>query len=420
MVPDIPTSLNLYGTQRTIIGKKVLILPQQTRVLGTRAGFAGKTSRIFTNSINIMKRLTAALMLSLAVFTATAQSKKVEYKFTEASDLTMVGKLMPDTPNPYHRVDTVKFKGFTKSENKQVRMSAGLSVAFKTDSKTITIKTKYEDRSFPVNTGGLSARGYDLYIRKDGKWLWAASAVAKDNKPDDNVAIIKDMDGTMHECLLYLPVFSEESSIKIGVEKNATIEAIDNPFRHRIGIFGSSFTHGTSTSRAGMSYPDQLSRMTGLQFLSLGCSGNSKLQTYFADVLCAADVDALVFDGFSNPEAPMIKERLFPFIERIQKAHPDIPLIFQRTIRREYRNFNTDRDNNERVKTAMADSLMDIAVKKYKNVYYIKTTCATSEDHEATVDGVHPSDYGYTLWAKSIEKPIKKILKKYSVIKQIL
>ena len=362
-----------------------------------------------------MKRLTAALMLSLAVFTATAQSKKVEYKFTEASDLTMVGKLMPDTPNPYHRVDTVKFKGFTKSENKQVRMSAGLSVAFKTDSKTITIKTKYEDRSFPVNTGGLSARGYDLYIRKDGKWLWAASAVAKDNKPDDNVTIIKDMDGTMHECLLYLPVFSEESSIKIGVEKNATIEAIDNPFRHRIGIFGSSFTHGISTSRAGMSYPDQLSRMTGLQFLSLGCSGNSKLQTYFADVLCAADVDALVFDGFSNPEAPMIKERLFPFIERIQKAHPDIPLIFQRTIRREYRNFNTDRDDNERVKTAMADSLMDIAVKKYKNVYYIKTTCATSEDHEATVDGVHPSDYGYTLWAKSIEKPIKKILKKYGI-----
>ena len=353
-------------------------------------------------------------MLSLVVLTAAAQSKN-DYNFTEASGLTMVGKLMTDTPNPYHRVDTVRFKGFTKAENKQVRMSAGLAIAFKTDSKTITIKTEYRDRSFPVNTGGLSARGYYLYIRKDGQWLWAASAVARDNKPDENVTLIKNMDGSMHECLLYLPTFSEESSIKIGTEKNATIEAIENPFRHRIGIFGSSFTHGTSTSRAGMSYPDQLSRMTGLQFLSLGCSGNCKLQSYFADVLCAADVDALVFDGFSNPEAPMIEERLFPFIEKIQKAHPGVPLIFQHTIYREYRNFNTDRDHNETIKAAMADSLMKIAVKKYKDVYYVTTTCATSKDHEATVDGIHPSDYGYTLWAKSIEKPIKKILKKYGI-----
>ena len=36
----------------------------------------------------------------------------------------MVGKLMPDTPNPYHRVDTVRFKGFTSAENAQVRMSS--------------------------------------------------------------------------------------------------------------------------------------------------------------------------------------------------------------------------------------------------------------------------------------------------------
>ncbi len=361
------------------------------------------------------KFLSAAIALTLTV-AAFAQTKaKVNYTYTEASDLTLVGKLMPDTPNPYHRVDTVKFKGFTKSENKQVRMSSGISVAFKTNSKSIKVKTKYLDRSFPVNTGGLSARGYDLYIHEGDQWLWAGSAVVPDKKPDDSVTIVGYMDGTMHECLLYLPLFSEEASVKIGVEEGSSIEAIENPFRYRIGIFGSSFTHGTSTTRSGMPYPAQLSRMTGLQFLSLGCSGNSKLQPYFADVLCAADVDALVFDGFSNPEAAQIDERLFPFIERIQKAHPDIPLIFQRTIYREYRNYNTDRDRNESAKIAMADSLMKVAVKKYDNVYYITTTCATSDDHQATVDGVHPSDYGYTLWAKSIMKPIRKILRKYGI-----
>ena len=362
-----------------------------------------------------MRKTIAILMLSLTAVTMSAQKKPVKYTFTEASDLTMVGKLMTDTPNPYHRVDTVKFKGFTAGENKQVRMSAGLSVAFRTDSKTITVKTKYLDRGFPTNTGGLAARGYDLYIKKDGKWLWAASKVTSDQKPDDNVVLIGNLDGSMHECLMYLPILSEEKSIQIGVNEGAVIEAIDNPFRHRIGIFGSSFTHGISTSRAGMSYPDQLSRMTGLQFLSLGCSGNCKLQSYFADVLCAADVDAFVFDSFSNPTPEQIEERLFPFIEKVQAAHPGVPMIFQKTIYRESRNFNTGSDKSEGRRMEVVDSLMNIAVKKYADVYFVTATCATAPNHETSVDGIHPSDYGYTLWAESIRKPIVKILRKYGI-----
>ena len=362
-----------------------------------------------------MKRVIALVVLSLAVVSASAQKKQVNYRFTEASSLTMVGKLMPDTPNPYHRVDTVRFKGFTKTENKQVRMSAGLAVAFKTDSKTITVKTKYLDRGFPVNTGGLAARGYDLYIKKDGQWLWAASKVAADQKPDENVVLLGNLDGSMRECLMYLPILSEEESIQIGTEEGSTIEAIENPFRHRIGIFGSSFTHGISTSRAGMSYPDQLSRMTGLQFLSLGCSGNCKLQSYFADVLCAADVDAFVFDSFSNPTPEQIKERLFPFIEKVQAAHPGIPMIFQQTIYRESRNFNTSSAKNEARRMEVVDSLMSIAVKNYPDVYFVKTSCATAPNHETSVDGTHPSDYGYTLWAESIRKPVTKILRKYGI-----
>ena len=163
-----------------------------------------------------------------------------------------------------------------------------------------------------------------------------------------------------------------------------------------------------------MSYPMQLMRWTGIQFLSLGCSGNCKMQPYFADVLCDAKVDALVFDAFSNPNAKMIEDRLFTFIETIQKAHPDIPLIFQQTIYRERRNFDDATDNNESAKQKMAAKLMKEACRKYKNVYFIQTN-ATDRLHETSVDGTHPGDYGYTLWAESIEKPLLKILKKYGI-----
>lgn len=362
----------------------------------------------------IMTRKLLAISMAAALTGAAAFAQN--YTFTEASTLTLTGKLFHDTPNPYHRVDTVKYKGFTPSENLQVRESSGIACAFRTNSSAISVKTVYGTPTYPTNTNGYSARGYDLYIRNaEGQWQYAISGVQNDQNLGKNLELIKDIPEGTHECLLYLPLYSEVNSVQIGVLEGSSIEALPNPFRHRIAIFGSSYTHGSSTSRSGMSYPAQFSRNTGIQLLSLGCSGNCKLQDYFCDVLCGVeDVDAFIFDSFSNPKSPQMRERLFPFIEKLQAAHPGVPLIFQRTIYRENREFSLSKDEGEAVKMVTADSLMAIAVKKYPDVYYI-TPEACSADHNASVDGVHPSNYGYTLWAKSIEKPVLRILKKYGI-----
>lgn len=362
-----------------------------------------------------MKRVLSAIVLcGLSVMALAQNPKKVNFAFTEASDLTLVGKIFENTPNPYHRVDTLVYKGFSKAENLQVRESSGIAVVFRTNSTIISVQTDYATPASPTNTNIISARGYDLYIRQNGEWVYAASGVSHNKKMDENFVLIKDMDGSMHECLMYLPTYSELNSVKIGIDRNASIEALENPFRHRIAIWGSSFTHGSSTTRAGMSYPAQLGRSTGLQLLSLGCSGNCKLQDYFCTALCDVDADAFIFDSFSNPSAGMIEERLLPFIERMVAAHPGKPLIFQQTIRRESVNFNTRSRRFEADKMAMADSLMQIACRKYKDVYFIHPD-ASDPSHNASVDGTHPDNYGYTLWAESIRKPVLKILKKYGI-----
>lgn len=362
------------------------------------------------------------LVISLiALFSMTMHAQKVEYVYTEAADLTLIGKLMPGkTQNPYHRVDTTLYKGFTSRENHLVRMSSGMGCVFKTNSRSIRIKTEYGQMDDPVNTSIISARGYDLYILQDGKWVWASSGVSPRNDLSKAFKIIEDMDGTEHTCLLYFPTYSEVKSIKIGVEKGATMQSAENPFTHRIAIWGSSYTHGSCTSRAGMTYPAQFSRSTGLQLLSLGCSGRCLLQDYFCDVLVDVDAEAFIFDSFSNPRADMIRERLVPFIDRMIAAHPGKPLIFQQTIYRERRNFNTSSDEREQAKMEMAARIFKEIKstpegrKKYKDVYFIiPNACPAS--HEATVDGVHPDNYGYTLWAESIEKPVLNILKKYGI-----
>ena len=70
---------------------------------------------------------------------------------------------------------------------------------------------------------------------------------------------------------------------------------------------------------------------------------------------------------------------------------------------------------NEQSRQDFVDSIMSVAVKRYDNVYFIRKTNATSPTHETSVDGVHPGDYGYTLWAESIIKPVTKILRKYGL-----
>ena len=362
-----------------------------------------------------MKRLLTFVALAVISTVLSAQTpKNVKYRFVEASDLNLIGKIIEDTPNPYHRVDTVQYTGFTKGENNQVRSSAGLAVLFRTNSSVISVKTEFGYMNMGVNTMGVSLRGYDLYIKKNGEWLYAMSKASAVGKEDENLVLIKDMDNSMKECMLYLPIYSEEYSVKIGVQEGASVEALESPFRHRIAIYGSSYTQGISTTRAGMSYPMQLMRMTGLQFLSLGCSGNCKMQPYFGDVLCDADVDAFIFDAFSNPDAQMIEERIVPFIEQVQAAHPGIPLIFQQTIYIESRNFSKSKDADWGAKQVAGARVMKEVMKKYDHVYFIQTN-ATSPDHETSVDGTHPNDYGYTLWARSIEKPLLKILKKYGI-----
>ena len=200
------------------------------------------------------------------------------------------------------------------------------------------------------------------------------------------------------------------------MDEGATITPMENPFRHKIVIFGSSFTHGVSTSRAGMSYPMQIGRNTGLYFCSIACSGNCKLQPYFADYLGdVKDADAMVFDAFSNPDAKMIEERLIPFIERIRAKLPSTPLIFVQTIYRESGNFDLRSRKIEEDKRAMARRQMAEAVKRFDNVYFVDKADLTGTDHVTSADGTHPSDLGYWRWAQNLQPELLKIFRKCGI-----
>ena len=364
-----------------------------------------------------MKKVILSLLLLAAIGSLMSQ----EIRYTEASELNLIGKPFPDTPNPYHRVDTLIYKGFTTTENNQVRCPVGMAVLFKSNTKKITISTDWGYVYNSVSTMPIAYKGYDLYFKNEsGKWQYAASSAGTlpQDKKSDKFTLIDNMDGTEHDFMLYLPMYSEIYSCKIGIDENASIEPLESNFRHRIAVYGSSYTQGVSTSRSGMSWPMQFMRHTGLQIVSLGASGRCLMQPYYTTVLEAIEADAFLFDTFSNPDADMIRERLLPFIERLIKAHPGKPLIFQRTIYRERRNLDTAVEKRESAKAEAVEEMFyeikngkDKA--KYKDVYLI--TPNASDNHETSVDGTHPDNYGYSLWYRSIEEPVRSILTQYGI-----
>lgn len=359
-------------------------------------------------TINVMKRFVFSLLASFFLVTGAS----AQLKYVDATELGLVNKLCP-TENRYHRVDTDKYD-LTKNEANLLRMPAGMALVFRTNSSRIGVRTDFLDYNVTrSSTTAVSQVGYDLYIRRDGEWLYAGSNAPKDAHAEQ--MLIRNMDDSEKECLLYLPLFCELQRIEIGIDEGATIEALPNPFRHRIVIFGSSFTQGTSTGRPGMSYPMIMQRSTGLQFINLGVAGNSKLQQSFARIIGDNDCDAIIVDAFSNPGPEMIRERFLPFVAAIRKAHPHVPVIFLQTIYRERANFDLQERAREEEKRRAAREVFAAAAKIYDGIYFVDEPNLTGTDHITSLDGTHPDDLGYWRWANAIRPRIVKILKKHGI-----
>lgn len=364
--------------------------------------------------IKLQKILYAFWVILLLVALSPLQLQAQDY--TDALSLTVVGKYC-QTQHPWDRLDA--WEGMSEGEKGQARQSAGLAVAFSTNSKSIGVRVVWRKKaSDGGNQGAIAARGFDLYINKDGQWLWAGNGFPRKNTPGEayEVELIQDSGNGDKHCLLYLPLSSEIASLDIVTKEGSWIEADPQPFTGRIAVWGSSYTHGSGAGRCAMTWEAQLSRASGYNFINLGFSGNCKLQPYFADALLDAPaVDAFVFDAFSNPSPDQVRERLEPFVRTFVKARPGVPLIFIQTIYREKRNFSPSYNEREKGKRETADAMMRQMVEKYPDVYWITTTSAASPTHEATSDGSHPDSYGYMLWMESVKAPILEVLHKYGL-----
>lgn len=354
------------------------------------------------------------LLLALVFSLAALQSSEGQIRYVQASDFTLVGHAVNrPSVNPYHRIDTARFS-LPSGVEKQYLCPAGLAVAFRTNSPQITARWSTTPRSLYANMTPIAQRGLDLYIRRDGEWVWAGVGTPSENTHE--AVVVQKMDSSWKECLLYLPLFAELTSLEIGIDEGFSAVPMDDPFRHRVVIYGSSIAHGASGSRSGMAYPARLSRSSGIHFINLGCSGNGKMQREMWDVLVESKPDMLILDCMPNPSAKEIAERTVPFVHYLRDRLPGVPIVLIQTTGRETVNFNHYFANMEAEKRAAArEAARILKEEKVPDFYFIDGEDFLGLDHLGTCDGTHPNDLGFDRMINKIAPKIFKILSRYGI-----
>ena len=362
-----------------------------------------------------MKRILALIAFVFSACVLSAQ----QVRYHDAAGLTVIGKPIP-TSKDFTRIDTSAYRFNDKVIEEYACHSTGLAVLFATDSPLIKAKWVTSQKNASENMTAIAQKGLDLYIRQGGEWVFAGVGRPQmDEGPEYDLhegTIVKDMAPGRKECLMYLPLYDRLDSLSIGVEEGSYVEPLENPFKHRIVVKGSSVTHGLAASRSGMSYAARFGRDNGFYCFNLGFSGKSKLQEEYARYLAdIEDVDAFIFDAFSNPSAEVIHENFDRFVDIIRAAHPDTPLIFMQTERRESRNFDIWREEFEAAKQAAAEEEIRERMKTDKHIYFLPSDDFLGDEHIATSDGSHPTDLGFTYMLESISPKILRILRKYGI-----
>lgn len=357
--------------------------------------------------------LKQVLGLSLLLHTGSVlrAQDKVPYRFVNARELTVQGQAAAAKGGAFHRVNAAGQELLPKRVAELSRNSAGISILFQTNAKNIRVQWVLGKYNTLWNMTPLGVNGMDLYGFNGKSWQYVSSAhpVADSN----DAVVITGLEGKLRHYRLYLPLYSEAKEVAIGIDSGAVISPAGAQYlsQKKVVIYGSSITQGASASRPGMAYPSILSRHLDIEIFNMGFSGAGKMELPVADVLAGMEADLYVLDCVPNPTPEEIRTRAVPFIRRLRHLKPYTPIVLVESIIREDAWWS--RSKYSRVSEqnrAFRQAYEQLGKEGYTQLYYVAAGGLIGDDHEATIDGTHLTDLGFTRLAKQLEPVLVKVL----------
>jgi hypothetical protein len=357
-----------------------------------------------------MKYCLTLLFAVVLMFDATAQTKTVYY---DMQGFTLLGRPMPNQTVYQRFPDTIK-NLLRKPVWDLSKNPTGFAVSFETTAKQISAKWKTGSSVVFQHVAGTLVKGLDLYGLDNGVWYFAGVG-----KPNASVYqetnLVKDMDGSMRQYLLYLPDYETCDSLFIGIEEGATIHKPQQNYfegQKPLVVYGTSIVQGASAMRPGMAYPAQLERRLKRETINLGFSGNGQLDSMLAVIMSGIDASMYVIDCGPNLTPALAQEKTLPFLRQLHALQPNVPILLVENIMYPTAKFNliTMHKINQ-VNQIFKNAYTLLRKEGMRNLHYLETTNLIGEDGEATVDGSHMTDLGFYRITLAIEQKIRSIEK---------
>lgn len=352
-------------------------------------------------------------LLLFALLPSWAEDSPLRY--TNAEDLLIINKGFSNTLTPYTRIpaylqDSVRPDLWARS-----LCSSGIAVRFASNSKRIAARYRLSMDFHMAHMADTGTKGTDLYcLGEDGRWHYVNTARPTKDSIQQKV-YVSNLDGEMHEWMIYLPLYDGISWLEVGVDSAAVLckPQVQNPVSNRkIVFYGTSIMQGGCASRTGMASTCLIQRDLGIECVNLGFSGEGKMDACMARAMAAIpDVVAYVIDPVPNCTKDMCDTLTADFVRILRKAHPDVPIIMVEGLTYPYAHYDSFfRGYLPQKNEAFHKNFLLLMAENPHNLYYVTTQGQTGRDEEGTVDGIHLTDLGFRAYADKLEEVLTPLL----------
>lgn len=358
-----------------------------------------------------------ALMTSLGVM-----AEEESWRYVDAQELRVINKGWDHTLRKYTRIPAYLQDSVRPDLWERAQCSSGIGVRFATDSRRIGVKYELLWDTHLIHMADTGLKGTDLYIFEgDSVWRHVNTnrpyLKDKDNKTCKIVesTYVSNLDGKMHEYMIYFPLYDGVNELWVKVDSGATItsgrpELIDG--RKKIVAYGTSILQGGCASRTGMAATNIISRELNCEVINIGISGEGKMDACMARAMAKiADAGLFLLDPVPNCTEMMCDTLTYGFVKILRDARPDVPVVMLEGPIYPYARYDSHFGNYLPAKNAaFRRNYERLKAERPENLYYVTSDGLDGVEDDGTVDGIHLTDLGFRHYADKLIPILRDIL----------
>lgn len=366
-----------------------------------------------------LRNLLTTLFASICTFSTFSQEAEKPWQYVDAQDLRVINKGWDNTLRKYTRIPA-NLKDSVRPELwERAQCSSGIGVRFATNSTRIGVKYELLWNTHMIHMADTGLKGTDLYIW-EGDSVWRHVNTNRPYVKDQEGKIVEstyvsNLDGEMHEYMIYFPLYDGIEELWVKVDSGAVItpgdvELIDK--NTKIIAYGTSILQGGCASRTGMAATNIMSRELNCEVVNIGISGEGKMDYPMARAMAEIpDADLYLIDPIPNCTEMMCDTLTYDFIKILRDARPEVPIVMLEGPIYPYARYDSFFNKYLPAKNAaFRRNYEKLIAENSDNLYYIDSIELDGVEDDGTVDGIHLTDLGFRHYANKVGPVLKQIL----------